>query len=152
MSDSIQQFLSLLGHGSAGGVTEVSIDPGGFGAQVGYFDNSTLAAKAIAQYDGRANIYLSLNPVNPALIARANNRLIRAKQRTADTDILFDSWLFFDIDPKRPRGISSTQDELDSAIEVAQIVLTFLLNAGVPLKSTITAISGNGAYILIRLV
>src|SRR5579871_4151687 len=41
----------------------------------GYFNDIQKLAKAAVSYDGRAEgIYFTVNPVNPALLARANNR------------------------------------------------------------------------------
>src|SRR5438477_22911 len=42
----------------------------------GYFNDIQKLAKAAVSYDGRAEgIYFTVNPVNPALMARANNRV-----------------------------------------------------------------------------
>ncbi len=45
------------------------------GTVSGYFDSPDKAAQAVSQHNGVANIYITLNPVIPALLARANNRL-----------------------------------------------------------------------------
>ena len=57
----------------------------------GYFDDLDAAAKAAAGADaaGCSGVYVTLNPVMPALLARANNRLIpRPKHTTSDQEIL----------------------------------------------------------------
>ena len=151
MDINIKCFLEILGHKGAGGITEVSIAPDTYHAKVGYFDHERQAESAIAQYDSKAIVYVSLNPVKSALLARANNRLIACKNRTTDNDTLCDSWFLFDIDPKRPKGISSTQAELDAALEVARALYAFLVNSGIPPESIVVAMSGNGAYVLVRL-
>ena len=144
-------FLEILGHAAAGGVTEVCIAPESYQSRVGYFDDVELAENAIAKHDGKNLIYVSLNPVNRACIARANNRLIQARNRTTDNDTWRDSWFFLDIDPRRPKGVSSTQDELNEALKTGKAAYTFLVSAGAPRESTLTGMSGNGAYILVRL-
>ena len=55
-----------------GSVFEVRIpNAGRAGTISGYFDDCEAAAKAIARYDHKApGIYVTLNPVNPALLAR----------------------------------------------------------------------------------
>src|SRR5262245_57340471 len=55
----------------------------------GYFDDLEKLAKAAASYDGRAEgIYFTVNPVNSALTARANNRVKEyAVHTTSDNDI-----------------------------------------------------------------
>ena len=50
-------------------------------------------------------IYVTLNQVNPALLARCVNRIKKAgnkEPQTGDRDILRRCWLPIDIDPKRP--------------------------------------------------
>ena len=152
MNLTVQCFLRVLDHAGARGVTEVCVAPGSYDAKVGYFEDVERAVTTLLPYDRKANVYFSLNPVNPALLARANNRLIPARNRTTDADTWRDCWLLVDVDPVRPTGISSTQEELDAALEVLRSVYAFLLNAGVPARSTVVAMSGNGAYLLIRLL
>jgi hypothetical protein len=147
-----QRFIEILSHADAGGVTEVCVNPGGGWQQwVGYFENAADAAKAISQYDGKDNVYVTLNPAKRDLLARVNNKLAKCKNRTSDGEVWRDSWFFFDIDPQRPTGISSTDDELKSAIDVGKQLVGFLLDLGVSHESILTGISGNGAYVLVRL-
>ena len=56
----------------------------------GYFDDHDKLATAVANYITRAEgIYVTLNEINPALLARAYNRLAdRLKPTTGDADIL----------------------------------------------------------------
>ncbi len=113
----------------------------------GYFSSPDHLAAAVTQWDGRANIYVTLNPVNPALLARAKNRIVeRAEHTTADTDILSYHWLFLDIDPVRPSGISSTDAETAWAKDVLDAVVSYLSELGWP--APLTALSGNGYYAL----
>lgn len=146
-----QRFLQILNHGAADGVFEVSIEPGTRQARVGYFDSIQQAITEVSRYEGNANVYVSLNPVKRDLLARANNRLVPTKTRTADDDVLCDSWFFIDVDAIRPTGISSTENELLAALELSEVVCIFLNNAGVPNQSIVKAMSGNGAYVLVRL-
>ena len=64
-------------------------------------------------------IYFTINPVNPDLLARANNRFVESRTATSDADIVCRRWLFIDLDPKRPSGISSSDAELDAARSMA---------------------------------
>jgi len=153
----IISFLHSLGHSAAGGVTEVCVFQGGdIPTHVGYFKNIEAAAKAIEKNDGYGNIFVSLDPCKRDLLARGNNRLVegsfkRKLKRTTNDEILRKSWFFLDIDPQRPRGISSTDEELNAAIEVGQDVRDWLLSIGVPTSAILTAKSGNGVYVLVRL-
>ena len=113
----------------------------------GWFDNADDILKAIRAWDGRENIYLSLNPVEPALLARANRRIVqRVPSTTSDKDILRRRWLPLDIDPIRPSGISSTDTELAKACEVKDATVGFLDEQGWP--DPLVAMSGNGYLVL----
>ena len=118
----------------------------------GYFDDfDALAAKA-AQIDavGAEAVYVVLNPVRPDLLARANNRMRRAKrgEATANADVLNRRWLFLDFDPARPSGISSTEAEHTAALERATACREWLGSLGFP--APVLADSGNGAHLLYR--
>jgi hypothetical protein len=87
----------------------------------GYFDDPRRLAHAAAPWDGQANIFMTLNPVIPALLARAKNRIAeRAEHTTSDADVTHRRWLLLDIDPVRAAGISSTAEESDAARTLRQ--------------------------------
>jgi len=96
-------------------------------------------------------IYFVANPVDPDLMARAANRLKAAGVKsalTSDGDVVCRRWLLVDLDPRRPSGISSTDDELRAAIEVRnQIGAWIKQQYGV---SGVAAGSGNGAHLMLR--
>jgi len=55
---------------------ELRIPNSGKGTVSGYFDTLDAAAKAAAQWSGKVPaVYLTINPVNPTLLARSKNRL-----------------------------------------------------------------------------
>lgn len=146
-------FLAALGHQS---VLEICIFKNKKPSYRGYFNDPKKAADAIRQRDGRSNCFVTLNPCQQALLARGNNRLVEASydnpiERTKDSEIISDNWFLIDIDPKRPSGISATDEELSKAAEVAKAVYGYLLSIGVPAESFIKGTSGNGYYLLIRL-
>lgn len=118
----------------------------------GYFDCIGKATQAIARLDkhGRPKgIYVTVNPCNPALLSRANNRLIeRPKSTTQDGEILRRRWFFVDLDPHRPSGIAATDVEVDTARKLAAEVEERLRARGWPFP--LIAESGNGAYLLWR--
>lgn len=125
----------------------------------GYFDadHITDAAEKIEALDAAGTsrgIYVTLNPVNPALLSRRANRietrLPRDASTTADADIMWRRWLAVDIDPKRPAGISSTDEEHEAALDVALKIAGFLTEVcGFP--APIRADSGNGAHLIYRI-
>ena len=123
---------------------------GNKGTVSGYFDNLDIAAKAVADLDavGFQGLYVTLNPVSPDLLARANNRL-RAAQKgesTSDVDILSLRWVLFDMDPIRASGISSSDEEHQAALTFCKRVKADLSADGWP--DPLFADSGNGAHLL----
>lgn len=84
----------------------------------GYFNDFDRLTFAVAQYDSRAEAtYFTLNPVQPALLARGDNRLVEwAKHTTSDADIVCRRGMLIDLDPARPAGISSSDVELQAAL------------------------------------
>lgn len=116
----------------------------------GYFDDWEKLAAAATGIRARG-VYVTLNPVNPALLARANNRL-RDMQAgdpaTADSDISGRRWLPVDCDPVRPSGISATDAEHDLALARAREMQAYLQAQGWP--EPLLADSGNGAHLLYR--
>lgn len=117
----------------------------------GYFNDAAAATKAVCAWSGQVPaVYLTLNPVNPALLARANNRLeTYAENTTSDTDILSRRWLLIDLDPARPSGISSSSSEHAAALKRSLDVRDWLTERGWPLP--VYADSGNGGHLLYRI-
>jgi len=122
----------------------------------GYFDDPARMAAAAEVLDTSAEfsgIYLTLNPVNPALHARRANRvqarLGRKDATTADGDIVRRRWLPVDVDPVRPSGISATADEHRAACRTARAICEALTELGWP--RPIVADSGNGGHLLYRI-
>jgi hypothetical protein len=104
------------------------------GTVAGYFDKRETLAKALAAPNGHyPALYVTLNPVNPSLLARAANRIRqRVKRTTADKDIAALPWLLIDCDAVRPAEISSTDAEHDAALERARQIRSELGEEGWP--------------------
>ncbi len=121
------------------------------GTIAGYFDAPEAMAKALAAWKGTApGVYWTLNPVDPRLQARAHNRLDpNAKSTTNDVDVIRRRILLVDIDPIRPSGISSTDQEHAAAIEAATTINATLRDRGWPVP--FFADSGNGVHLLYRI-
>lgn len=118
----------------------------------GYFDD---AEKLIAECEGLSGglgieaVYTTLNPVNPALMARSYNRIkSRAKHTTSDADITKRFWLPIDGDAVRPAGISATDEEREAAIAVVRSIRSYLTEQGFP--DSLLGDSGNGGHGLYR--
>jgi hypothetical protein len=143
----IKRGLSLLF--APGDVIEVRIPKSRSGVVSGYFDDHEALAQAVLSADSNyraAGVYYVLNRINPALLGRAYNRLKeRADYTTADNNILRRRWLPVDLDPKRPAGISSSDEEHLAAIERARTIADDMAKEwGRPF----IADSGNGAHLI----
>ncbi len=118
----------------------------------GYFDDLEALADAVLPQSGRhPGIYTTLNPVDPALLARYANRLEDwAKDTTQDSNIPRRRNLLIDADPTRPGGISSTDAEHAQALEYGRTLRDDLAAMGWP--APIYADSGNGAHLVYRVL
>jgi len=118
----------------------------------GYFDNAQDFDKCATILDdaGAYGVYFTLNPVNPSLLARSCNRLKVPKETTQDKDIVCIRWLPIDLDPKRPAGISATDEEVGHAREAAREVANWL-EIEIGMSKAICAFSGNGYHLLYQL-
>jgi len=124
---------------------------GGVITAAGWFDDATLFVRAAAQLDQRgAQVYFTLNPVQPALLCRGYNRIVeRPKTTTSDRDVLRRAWIPIDVDPVRPAGVSSNDAELGAARVRALEVAGWLTDKlGEPIS--VWACSGNGFHLLFR--
>ncbi|WP_321833158.1 hypothetical protein [Clostridium butyricum] len=120
------------------------------GTRSGYYEDKNQLLNDIMKYDGEDNIFFTLNVFSEELMARAKNRLANyAQHTTSASEIIRRVLLLIDIDPKRPAGVSSTDEELESANVVAKSVIEYLISEGFP--QPIVACSGNGYHVLYKL-
>lgn len=117
----------------------------------GYFDDPDKLTTGVANYITRAEgIYVTLNEVNPALLARAYNRLVdRLKPTTGDADVLRRRIFYVDVDPVRPAQISATEAEHTLALARTRQISAYLQELGAP--APLLADSGNGGHALWRI-
>ena len=118
----------------------------------GYFDDHVLLAREASKFEDRGySVYVTLNEVDPALLARASNRVrkVYKEPTTSDSDILRRRWLPLDFDPARPSGVSATDTEKKAAHRRAMEVREFLRELGWP--EPIVGDSGNGYHLLYRI-
>ena len=119
----------------------------GGGTIAGWFDDN---ARLIAEAHRLRGVsgYVTINPVRPALLARSDQRLTKARHTTRDADIVCLRWLYLDIDAVRPAEISSTEAELAAAIARRDAILGDHPQLA---ASGAWGCSGNGAWVLVRL-
>ena len=107
----------------------------------GYFKDADTLIRAFDTVDFRnMNAYFTLNYLKDALYSRQQaDKFLAAKSTTQDTEVIGYKWLFVDFDPERPSGISSTDEELKKAAELAQKVYVYLKGLGFeePIKAFI---------------
>jgi hypothetical protein len=118
----------------------------------GYFNDVAAAADAAKQLDGDfEGVYVTINPVVPALLARAANRMRESGrgESTADADVVCRRWLVLDFDPVRPAGVSALDEEKQCARALAGAVVKDLTARGWP--EPVRADSGNGYHALYRI-
>jgi hypothetical protein len=116
----------------------------------GYFNNPDACVTELGKLTRAKGIYVTLNPVNPALLARCANRLDYAEKNatTNDLHILQRRWLLLDVDADRPSGISASDSEKEAAHKRAREIYDYLEGRGWP--SPVAADSGNGYHLLYR--
>lgn len=118
----------------------------------GYFNDPEALIQALEHLRSAKGVYITLNPCKPDLLARAHNRLRTSEEMrgkapsTSDEHITALHWLPIDIDPERPADISSTEEEHQAALALAQGIKAALRALGWP--DPIEADSGNGAHLL----
>lgn len=118
----------------------------------GYFRDTEMMLEQLSKLStSDSNIYIMLNNIKPECYSREQRDkfITNAKVQTSDNDICGYEWLFIDVDPKRPAGVSSTDEQLRQAKGVGNKVYAFMKNLG--FNNPITAMSGNGIHLLYKI-
>lgn len=118
----------------------------------GYFRDADTAIRELHRLDLRGcNVYATLNRLNPACYDREqrDHFVARPKTTTSDGDVTAFRVLMVDIDPRRPAGTSSSDEELQAAKDVGNRIYTFMRQLG--FCKPILAYSGNGVHLLYRI-
>lgn len=118
--------------------------------QCSTFDEHVNGLRLAHSLPGFSGAYMLANgPVDPKLAARQDqSQWVWTKLRASDKDIGCRRAIFIDIDPKRPSGISSTEEEKQAAFEVSDAIRQELTGrfGRTPIGF---GCSGNGYYLLI---
>lgn len=155
--DSIQEINNFLQRLGTGPVIETRLIDCHKGrgkpfVVTGYWNQFDQAAEELHSADSTYKplaTYVSLNKVNPDLLARAPNKLVEyPKNTTTNAEIIRRCNLLVDIDPVRPTGISSTSDERQKAKELAQQISTTLTQKHALPKPVMFNSSGNGYQLI----
>ena len=116
----------------------------------GYFKNVDNIIKELPRYSN-GNVYFVLNKISDGCYSREQHETFveKAKNTTSDGDISLREWLLIDVDPKRPSGVSSTDEEKNNAKLVINNVFSFLRDIG--FAEPIVCDSGNGFHLLYKI-
>ncbi len=122
------------------------------GTVSGCFDDFEAFCEAVRLADKtrHGGIYFTLQVIDPRLIGRVFNRLRPSDVTTSDNNVLAYRWLPADLDPVRPAGVSSSDSELDEALELRDAVAEWCVGE-LSFPRPIRAMSGNGGHLLFRL-
>ena len=101
-----------------------------------------------------SNVYITLNELHPGCYCRIQrDRLLESKGKSApttqDQDVVKYRWMLIDLDPLRPTGISSSEEEFEHSREMAQKVIEFMHELG--FDEYVLAQSGNGYHLLYKI-
>lgn len=116
----------------------------------GYFkDINTLISSIMPFADlPHAQIYFTLNHINDACYGRAQKdkmMFIKREPTTADSDIDGRTHVLIDLDPKRPAGVGSSEEELNYSYLKAIDMYNYLMSQG--FNEPIVGRSGNGYHV-----
>lgn len=118
----------------------------------GYFHDTETMVKQLCKLNPtESNIYIVLNDIKQECYSREQRDyfVVNSKIQTSDNDIVGYDWLFIDVDPRRPSGISSTEEQLRYAKCIGNKIYSFMRNLG--FNEPVGAMSGNGIHLLYRI-
>lgn len=118
----------------------------------GYFNDGEKLVNVLSRFDLKGtNVYITLQKIHPGCEARVQWEQFLETGRlkvptTSDSDVIGYRWLPIDLDPVRPTGISSTNEELREAEELKYQIATYMEAQG--FDRYISGFSGNGYHLL----
>jgi hypothetical protein len=112
-----------------------------------------ITRKKLVELNKRANVFFTLNPLKPACRSKlahgAEFVQVRSGEGVSDSEIEKYRWLLIDLDPDRPKDISSSDEEKALAYQKAQEIKAFLVEKG--FFAPVFCDSGNGYHLLFRI-
>ncbi|HBH3656767.1 TPA: hypothetical protein ACP6IR_002001 [Clostridioides difficile] len=112
------------------------------------YDDEKLLLNDLEKYDGKCNIYITLNPINSNLDIEVSNTFKIGGKSISDKDIARYELILIDLDPIRKSKTSSTDEEHNDAKVMLEEIKAYLVSMGV--DGFIIASSGNGWHLLLR--
>jgi len=116
----------------------------------GYFRGADSLIPEIKRHMSRTgvNFYITLSTVNEACASRKQfgKMVENASPTTSDSDVVAYEWLMVDVDPHRPTGTSSSDEQIEKSKLKANQIFKFLRSRG--WSDPIVSLSGNGTHLL----
>lgn len=116
----------------------------------GYFDDVDVLVKELGKntFQGCNNVYITLNALNNAVASRSQRGIFEKTPTvsTSDKDVIGMDWLMVDLDPRRPTGVSSSDEELEKSKSLGNDIYKFMKSLG--FEKPVVANSGNGVHLL----
>lgn len=115
----------------------------------GYFRDADALIKALNKvYLKGFSMFITLNTITESCYDRVQHDQFvdKPQNTTSDGDIENYDWLLIDLDPERTTGVSSTNEELEKARQLAEKIAGYLKTEG--WNDPIIAMSGNGYHLL----
>lgn len=136
---------------NGGDLTEIRILSGNK-TWSGYFKDVNTLINCIEPFSNspHTQIYFTLNHIKEACYGRSQcNKIIQIfrEPTTSDVDIDGRTHILIDLDPKRPAGVSSSEEELNYAYLKACDVYNWLMSQG--FYEPIVCRSGNGYHVIV---
>lgn len=117
----------------------------------GYYKNIENLVRDVERMDAedKFQIYFTLNCIEDSCYGREQCEKViwKPKNTTTDNDIKGRYWILIDLDPKRPAGTSSSNDEYEKAHMKAVEVYRYLMDMG--FYEPVVCSSGNGWHLLL---
>lgn len=117
----------------------------------GYYKNIENLVRDVERMDAedKFQIYFTLNCIEDSCYGREQCEKViwKPKNTTTDNDIKGRYWIMIDLDPKRPAGTSSSNDEYEKAHMKAIEVYRYLMDMG--FYEPVVCSSGNGWHLLL---
>lgn len=117
----------------------------------GYYKNIENLVRDVERMDeeDKFQIYFTLNCIEDSCYGREQCEKVvwKPKNTTTDNDIKGRYWIMIDLDPKRPAGTSSSNEEYEKAHIKAVDVYRYLMDMG--FYEPVVCSSGNGWHLLL---
>lgn len=101
----------------------------------------------LEKYDGKYNIYFTLNPIKPEVLKGRSEGLKKGKS-ISDNDIQKYLFILIDLDSKRKPNTSSSDYEYGEAKKLVDKISEYFVNMGI--GKPIIASSGNGYHLILK--